>query len=770
VASVASPPEGKVKVLDFGLAKAFEGDSANENMSNSPTLSRAATMQGVILGTAAYMSPEQARGKNVDKRTDLWAFGAVLYEMLTGKQAFHGEDVTDILAAVVRAEPEWNRLPENTPPAIRVLLRRCLQKDKTLRMRDAGDARIEIQEALAWIAEGGSHGAPVVSSRKNRERLAWSFAGIVSLALIATVASVIFVRRPAEEPRILKTSVLLPEKAVLNPRSIPAVSPDGRRLAFVATLDGKDQLWVRDLDSLAARPLPGTDGADHPFWSPDSRFIAFYAGGKLKKIDVAGGPAVSLCDAASGGTGYGGSWSQNDVILFSPASNVGLVRVSAAGGDATLATTLDQVLGETNHRFPWFLPDGHHFLYTALTANQEKNGVYVADLDSKARRQVLGGSTNAIYVSPGYLLFVRERTLMAQRFDAVRLQTTGDPFPIAEEVDSSSVAAQSQFSSSQNSVLAYTSGASGTGGEQLTWLDRTGKVLGTVGTPALMRKPSISADGDTVAIDRLDPQTGSWDIWLHDLVRGTASRFTFNSKNNAEPQWSPDDSHIAFYSTRDGPINVYQKATSGAAQDEAVDKSALNKLVQDWSRDGRYIIENIIGAPKTGFDIWVLPLFGDRKPFPYLQTEFNEHSPKLSPDGHWLAYASNETKRDEVYVQTFPTPGGKWQISTDGGSRPVWSRDGKELFFIGGRTSTTTGVGTDQKMMVTEIKTDSATGGAKFQASVPKALFDTHLPANAIVYFDVSKDGRFLMPVQVEQQSANVSMTVVVNWTAGLKK
>lgn len=284
-----------------------------------------------------------------------------------------------------------------------------------------------------------------------------------------------------------------------------------------------------------------------------------------------------------------------------------------------------------------------------------------------------------------------------------------------------------------------------------------------------MHKPSISADGNTVAIDRIDQQTGFYDIWLHDLVRGTASRFTFNSKNNEGPQWSPDDSHIAFFSTRDGSNNVYQKATNGAAQDEALDKSALNKVAEDWSRDGRYIVELITNAPKTGYDIWILPMFGDRKPFPYLQTEFNEHTPKLSPDGHWLAYASNETKRDEVYVQTFPNPGGKWQISTDGGSHPVWSRDGKELFFIGGRTSTTAGLGLDQKMMVTEIKADTTASGVRFQASVPKVLFDTHLAPNLTEYFDVSKDGRFLMPV-VAEQAASVPITVVVNWTAGLKK
>jgi len=755
-ANVKVTPEGKVKVLDFGLAKAFAGDGASEDPGNSPTLSMAATMQGVILGTAAYMSPEQAKGKAVDKRTDIWAFGAVLYELLTGKAAFHGEDVGDILASVVKTEPDWSRLPEATPPTIRILLRRCLRKDKRERLADAGGLRIEIADALL----GEAATAPPPTPRKgplSNTRMAWSVAAALLVASLAL--AFLYFRGVTDETRVLKLSVLPPEKATFNPASLPAVSPDGRRLAFAVTVNGQSELWVRDLDSLTARPLPGTDGAYDPFWSPDSRFIAFFADGKLKKVDVTGGPALSLCNTSSAGTARGGSWSKNDVIVFANANATGLFRVQASGGSATVVTTLDQASGEISHRFPWFLPDGHHLLYTALKGGAANTAVYVGDVDSKTRRQVVAGSSNAVYAPPGYLLFLREGTLMAQPFDAGKAQTTGDPVAIAEQVDSSAgIGAQGQFSASQNGVLAYASGGS-SGNMQLTWFDRSGKPLGTVGAPGVLNWPAISPDGNTVATDRLDPQTGFQDLWLHDLVRGTASRFTFTSPNEF-PAWSPDGSHIAFTSSRDGgPSNLYQKAVSGAAQDEPLDKAAHSKRPDDWSRDGRYIIEETPNDPKTGQDIWVLPLFGDRKPFPYLQTAFNERTAKLSPNGEWLAYVSDETRRNEVYVQTFPTPGGKWQVSTDGGVLPVWSRDGKELFFIGA----------DGKLTAVEVKGD-VKGGAKFEAGASKALFDAHYGAGVNGWFDVTKDGRFLIPVQAEQAAAGVPMTVVVNWTAGLKK
>ena len=734
-ANIKIKPDGTVKVLDFGLAKIDQ----QVPQIDSPLTTR----PGLVLGTAAYMSPEQARGNPVDKRTDIWAFGAVLYEMLTGRQAFTGETITDVLAAVVKTEPDW----DGVPVTVQRLLRSCLEKDPKQRLRDIGDVWRLLEDS------------PQIGGSRRRSD-PWVIA-TACLALVAVLLALLYFRRISQRQTVLRLSVLVPERGFQF--IAPTVSPDGRQLVFGSNAGGKDLLWVRDLDSLGARPLPGTEGANDPFWSPDSRFLAFFAGGRLKKINVAGGPALSLCEVHNA---RGGSWSKSDVIVFAPTNGGGLLHVRATGGNATPVTALDPALSENSHRYPWFLPDGHHFLYTARSADPEKTAIYVADLesrnDSKTRRPILYAPSNAVYVPPGYLLFLRERTLMAHKFNVSEAQVIGDPVPVAEQVDYNNPNVWGLFSASLNGVLVYSSGGTG-GSVQLTWFDRSGKMAGTVGTPGDLNWAAISPDGNSVAFDRRDLQTGRYDLWLHDLVRGSDSRFTF-SQNNIIPVWSPDGSHIAFYSFRDGVYNLYQKATNGAAQDEPLGGSAPLKQrwigpmpVMDWSHDGRYIIEEIAGNLKTGYDIWVLPLFGERKPFPYLQTSFNEMSAKLSPGGHWLAYVSDETRREEIYVQAFPTPGAKLKISANGGEIPVWSRDGKELFFIG----------LDHKLMAVEMKRDSVEGG-QLEAGVPKPLFDTRI-RSGYSWFDVSKDGRFLMPIQTEP-SGSAAINVVVNWTAGLKK
>jgi serine/threonine protein kinase len=724
-ANIMVTPTGVVKVLDFGLA-AVAQSSDPSNPANSPTLTISPTRAGMILGTAAYMSPEQAAGKPVDKRADIWSFGVVLYEMLTGQQLYAGATTAEILASVMKDEPSLDPLP----PAARSIVDRCLRKDPRKRWQAIGDVRLALEEPPD---------APAGDLRSS-SKLPWILVAFATVA-VAMLGFVSF-RHFTEEKRILKLSVLPPEKATFSTGSLLAVSPDGRRLAFVAN----DLLWVRDLDSLSARPLPGTEGAAEPFWSPDSRFIAFFADGRLKKTGMAGSPVLTLCDAP---LGRGGSWSKDDVIVFAPNDGGGLSRVAAAGGIVTQATELDQALSEASHRLPWFLPDGRHFLYTAWST-PEKTAVYLAELDSKTRRRIVVAVSNAVYSPPGYLLFLRERTLMAQPFDAGKAEITGDPVPVADQIDHSSyIGTQGQFSLSQNGVLAYTSGIGQI--QQLTWFNRYGKVVGTVGTPGTLGKSMISPAGNAVVVDRVDLQTGLKGLWEYDLARGTASRLTFNSKaDDISPIWSPDGSHIAFSSSRDGGWDLFQKAISGP--DEILDKAPHTKHALDWSNDGRYIIEEVRDpkTSKTESDIWVLPLFGDRKPFPFLHAEFNETGGRLSPNGRWLAYFSDETKSDEVYVQTFPIPGGKWQVSTNGGAIPVWSRDGKELFFIGA----------DQRMMVVEVN-----DGAKFEASVPKPLFQV---PGGYSWFDVSKDLRFLIPTPVEQ-SARLPITVVINWTAGLK-
>ncbi len=740
-ANIKVTPAGVVKVLDFGLAAVAQTSRPEpENPANSPTLTMSPTSAGLILGTASYMAPEQARGKPVDKRADIWSFGVVLYEMLTGARAFDGEDVAEVLAAVIHKEPDLTRLPQ----PVRRVVERCLRKDPRKRMRDIGDVQMMLEEQPAALEV---QPARVVGDRK----LPWVVAGALLIAVLGL--GYIAYRHVTEEKTVLRLSVLPPEKLTAD---MEAVSPDGHRIVFVGAQEGRSELWVRELDSLSARRLPGTDGASYPFWSPDSRAIGFFQGGRLKRMDAAGGPALSLCDA---GSGRSGSWNQDGVILFSPNVGTGIYRVSAAGGEATPVTELDRRSGENAHRMPWFLPDGHHFLFTSRNNDPEKNTIYVADLQSKDRKKLVLASSNAMYSPPGFLLFVRSATLIAQPFDPASAQTKGEAVPIAEQIRFDSLNLTARFSVSRNGVLAYSSGAmtagptGGPGGRvQLTWFDRSGKPTGTIGLPAVISRPTISPDGRMVAFDRVD-QTGHYDIWLYDTARGTETRFTFNSPASQAPVWSPDGSYIAFGLARTGVAGVVvRKPVSGTGESEVLDESHVNARPNDWSRDGRYLFF-LASDPKTNFDIWVLPFFGDRKPFPYLHTEFNEIWARLSPNGRWLAYTSDETKQNEVYVQTFPNPGGKWQVSTNGGERPVWSRDGKELFFMD----------PEHRTMAVEVGS-----GASFQAGVPKALFTTRFPFGNS-WFDVSRDGHFLIPNLVEDSEA-APISVVINWAAGLKK
>ena len=722
-ANIKITADGRVKVLDFGLAKALAGPDATTDPANSPTVTIGGTAAGVILGTAAYMSPEQARGKPLDKRTDIWSFGVVLYEMLTGRQPFQCDTVSETLASVLKEQPDLNQVPAHLQP----LLRSCLQKDPKQRLHDIADGRLLLEAA------------PAPPKTAQTPRLAWT----VAVCAIVAVLSLgwLYLRKPAEQPRVFKLSIPAPE-GTFTPAA-PEISPDGRHVAFGVVTAGRQRLWVRDLDSFTSRSLPGTEGGYRPFWSPDSRTIAFFANGELKRTDPAGGPALTICDSP---TGFFGAWSKGNTILFTPRPG-GLFSVPAAGGTPVPVTSFEPA-SVLFHAVRAFLPDGHHFLYTAVTGPGNEGIVYAGDLNSNSRSRVLEGKL-AAYAS-GYLLFMRGQTLMAQPFDEGRLHTTGNPEPVADSVKVES-RGPPLVSASENGVLVYLPVDTGVLMSQLTWFDRSGKSLGVAGASGEILFPAISPDGASIALDRQDLQNSG--IWLKDPAHGSDMRLTPGHIKVSNPVWSPDGRRIAFSTLNQSGMvyQVYQHVLGEAGEDQPLDVDTRSKVLEDWSRDGRYLIETALDSNKAGH-IWVLPLFGDRKAYPLLHSEANELETKLSPDTHWLAYASDETSRKEVYVVGFPKLDGKWQISTGGGDRPVWSRDGKELYFISA----------DQKMMSVGIKS-----GDRFDYTAPKPLFDT--PISPFASFDIAKDGRFLIPVPMEQGGAS-EIDVIVNWTAALKR
>jgi len=739
-ANIKITPEGKVKVLDFGLAKAFGDEPSEGDAARSPTMSVLATRAGVILGTAAYMSPEQARARPLDKRTDIWSFGCVLYELLAGRPAFSGETVSHILVAILERDPDWTALPGGVPGKVRDLLHRCLERDRDRRLRDIGDARFDLE------ARPDEPPAPAPA-----KRLPLGWAAATAAATVATVALAVILalqKPPAESTT--RFQVLPPDKA--TSLEYPTISPDGRRLAFVATVEGKALLWVRPLDSLAARPLAGTEDAAYPFWSPDNRFLAFFAQGKLKKVDVSGGPPQTLCNAEI--PSRGGAWNSDGTILFGAGNRAPLRRVPAAGGLPAPVTALDSAT-ELSHRWPHLLPGGR-FLYWAFAPDREKGAVVIASLDdkpdSKDHRRLLAGDSMAAY-SAGHLLFEREGALMAQPFDVSRLQFRGDPFPVLQQVGRiPGTPGWVSFSVSSEGTLAYRTG--GSIKTQLAWFDRAGKELGKLGSPEEIFAPKISPDQKRVAVFRRDAQ-GLPDVWLLEPARDTSTRFTFHAAADGVPVWSPDGSRIVFYSNRDGAGNLYQKISSGAATEELLLKSGESKIPSDWSSDGRFLLYMVSAGGNTGYDLWVLPMEGERKPIPVLQTEFNETLGQFSPDGRWIAYQSTESTPPQVYVMGFPKSGGKFQVSTNGGVRPRWRRDGKEIYYLG----------PDRKLMAVEVKATATT----FETGRPRELFQTRVvtaPPFSHTY-DVTADGqRFLMNTVLEAEGPP-PITVVMNWARG---
>ncbi len=732
------------KLLDFGLAKFTPaGTPAGSTIGASPT--EGFTSAGAILGTFQYMSPEQLQGKDADPRSDIFAFGAVLFEMLTGRKAFEGTTPAALAGAILHTEP-----PSVATPSLDRLIKRCLAKDPEARWQSARDLGAELE----WIAESSAPKAvplpAVAAPAPSRPRLPWVLVAVATAAALV-LAAVLFLKPPPEQ-RLLKLSVVPPEKASFGPNLV--LSPDGRRLAFVATgADGRSTVWVRPLDSLVAHPLSGTDGALKPFWSPDSQSLGFFAQGKLKRIDVAGGPAQTLADATAG---RGGAWSRDGIIIFAPSAGGPLMQAPATGGESKPLTALDSSRQETLHRWPHFLPDGRRFLFTARSNTRENSGIFAGSLDSKTVKRIVSGESTVTYApgrdpARGHILFIRENSLMAQPFDAGRLETTGPAVPSAEQV-SYSAAAGAMFSASANGILAYRTGAGAN--SMLAWFDRTGKQVGQAASQAIYISLDLSPDERRVVATLGDAQGAQPDLWLFELARGVSTRFTFDAATDWSPVWSRDGSRIAFASMRNGGSDLYAKVSSGAGTDELLLKSPELKLASDWSPDGRRLLYSTVSA-KTGSDLWTLPLEGDRAqrapPAPYLQTQFNERQGQFSPDGRWVAYVSDEGGASQVYVQPFPPSGAKWQLSTGGGADPRWRQDGKEIFYLA----------PDRRLMAVEVKT-----GANLEAGVAKPLFDSRFPGTPEFgrnYGVASNGQRFLLRVPAEE-SAPAPITVVVNW------
>ncbi|MGD1091622.1 MAG: protein kinase [Bryobacteraceae bacterium] len=744
-ANIKVREDGTVKVLDFGLATAVQSNTAERSDgANSPTLTMGGTEVGVILGTASYMSPEQAAGKPVDRRADIWSFGVVLWEMLTGRRLFHGESVSHTLADVLRAEIDFGKLPASTPAPIRELLKRCLDRDLKTRLRDIGEARIAIQKYLA-----NPTSSPDVTSATSPSRHLWLWIAATSVCFLAAVAlAFIHFRERQPEAPVVRSTLLPPDSATPdfgNGLGLPTLSPDGLKIVFGArTADGKDPLWVRSLDGLVAQPLAGTDGAIFPFWSPDGKFIAFFADSKLKKIDASGGPAITLADAP---LGRGGSWSPEGVIIFAPVNALGpLLRVSSAGGASTPIST-------AQGRLPWFLPDGRHFLYQVQPGNST---IRAGSLDGGESKMVIEAGSNALYAE-GHLLFLRDGALMAQTFDAKRLVTTGEAVPVAEHIqtvlNSGTVGV---FSVSQTGMLAYRSGL-GFSGLELTWYDRAGKKGAEVGEPAGLVDFRLSPDRKSLAATIT---TGGYaNIWTYDVSRGLRTRLTFEAANDQDPVWSPDGRNIILGSVRKGHRDLYRKQANGAGPEELLYSDDLEKYPRSWSPDGNFLLYDAAG-PKTG-GIWALPLTqqpgGSLKPFPVVQPPFSATLGEFSPDGRWIAYQSNESQRYEIYVTSFPPgSGGRRQISTAGGVLARWRPDGKEIFYIA----------PDRRLMAAEV----VVKGGTLEPGTVRPLFGSPDLTPGNPYYDVSGDGQqFLLRTFPEQKSAE-PLTLVQNWVARLKK
>ncbi|MGH9579365.1 MAG: protein kinase domain-containing protein, partial [Terriglobales bacterium] len=745
----------QVKVLDFGLAKALSDDASAQDVSNSPTLSMAATKAGFILGTAAYMAPEQAKGKPVDRRADIWSFGVVLYEILTGHRLYTGETTSDTLASVLKEQPDWTRLPSNTPASIRDLLRRCLTREPRQRLQAIGDARIAIEQAIlnpepAAAATGRADGGTATP--------AWQRVVPWAIALVAVTLAGVSLWRPApqRENPVARFTVALPAGTAfsVNIRPSIAISPDGQQLAFVLNQQGIDRIYVRRVDALEATPVPSTEGASHPFFSPDGQWLGFFAGGKLQKVRLSGGTPVTLAAAIDS---RGAVWLPDDTIVYSPIPISPLWRVSAGGGVPQQFSKLQENRKERTHRWPCVLPGGKALLFTVGTTGSSEfyddsqiDAIVVA---TGERKKVLEGARMVQCLgAPGHLVYAREGILFAIPFDAERLTTHGKSIPLVQDVMGERTTGASNFALSSGGTLFHVPGNQGVQERALTWWDSTGK---PTFLPAPLRtyvEPVLSPDGQRVAVDV--SEGSSTDIWLYDLKRNTLSRLTFGP-NNYAPIWSADGRRVIYRKdTEDGKFVLAWKSADGTGDEEVLLRGERRVFANSASPDGKWLALDIQHDVQIVSDVFLLPLSGDRKPQPFVTGPYAEFLASFSPDGRWIAYQSNETGRFEIYVKPFPSGSGRWQASTQGGEEAHWSPNGKELFYR---------VGT--RYMVVPVETTAGT----FRAGTPRVIAESapvNIGASSGKSYSVSLDGKRILtafnPRRTEQ--AQLPMVVTLNW------
>jgi serine/threonine protein kinase len=754
------------KLMDFGLAKPAPGLSSGSGASpltpSTPTMSVAAlsasasplTQKGTVVGTFQYMAPEVLQGAEADARSDVFSFGCVLYEVFTGRRAFEGKSQFSVLGAILDKEPDRiSVVLPSSPPRLDETVWRCLAKNPEQRYGCMHDVRIQLQ-ALAEADSAGAPPEPLKQSSGN-SRLPWLVAAITTLIALIFVAAYVF--RAPQPAAVVQSSILPPAGTsfvTMLPNSGPAVlSPDGTRIAFTARDDkSKVLLYVRPLTSLTAQPLPGTDDAMYPFWSPDGRELGFFTPGKMKKIAADGGPPQTLCDSVGG---RGGAWSKEGVIVFSPSTTQALLRVSSSGGTPEPASRLDTAQAENSHRWPSFLPDGKHFLYWSRNSRAgEPSVLYVGKLGTLESKLLMKSETMAIYASD-HLLFMRGQTLMAQAFNPSRLELSGEPVPLAEHVAINGASVRAMFSASNTGTLIYQTGDP-SGGWNLVWWGRDGKQISSIPQSGRYLGPNLSPDGTKLAVEIFAGAQGIGDIWVLDIMRGTSTRLTFGPLGQGNPAWSPDGKTI--YYSSGAPPYIVAKAADGSTPERIVLEDKDTRAFPDsFSPDGRYLVyDRRAPQNETGYHLWALPLFGDGKPFPVVQSAFDERFAEVSPNGKWMAYQSNESGRWEVYITAFPTGGAKWQVSSVGGASPKWRRDSKELFYID----------PSDNMVAVDVNVS----GNAVQLGTPHNLFQAIGIQREYGPYDVTADGKKFLLNSGNLKEGSDPFTLVQNWPAELKK